>query len=207
MEADTIIREKTKGKSSLDDFCHRFHGGSSGPATLRPFTFDDLVADLNAVVEHDWRSHWTSRLTATGDYAPLKGIENAGWKLAFAAKPTDLQTTREDDEKEIDLTASIGLTLSQEGKVIDVVPGLAAHKAGIGPGMKLIAVNGRRWSAAGMRTALAATKNSKEVLQLLVENDDYFRTLPVTYSEGERYPALHRETERADLLAAICRAR
>ena len=135
------------------------------------------------------RSHWTSRLTATGDYAPLKGIENAGWKLAFAAKPTDLQTTREDDEKEIDLTASIGLTLSQEGKVIDVVPGLAVHKAGIGPGMKLIAVNGRRWSAAGMRTVLAATKNSKEVLQLLVENDDYFRTLPVTYSEGgRRYP-------------------
>jgi predicted metalloprotease with PDZ domain len=207
LEVDTIIREKTKGKSSLDDFCRRFHGGSNGPATLRPFTFDDLIADLDAVVAHDWRAHWTSRLTATGDQAPLKGIEYAGWKLGFAAKPTDLQMTREEDEKEVDLMASIGLLLSLEGKVIDVVPGLAAHKAGIGPGMKLIAVNGRRWSAAGMRTALAATKNSKEVLQLLMENDDFFRTLPVNYTDGERYPALHREAEKADLLAAICRAR
>ena len=73
--------------------------------------------------------------------------------------------------------------------------------------MKLIAVNGRRWSATSMRTALAATKNSKEVLQLLVENDDYFRTLPVNYSDGERYPVLHRDADRADMLAAICRPR
>jgi predicted metalloprotease with PDZ domain len=204
LEVDTIIREKTKGERSLDDFCRRFHGGSSGPATLKPFTFDELVADLNAVVAHNWQGLLATRLAATVEQPPLGGIARAGWKLGYAAKATDLQTTREDDDKEVDLTASIGLTLNQDGQVIDVVPGMAAHKAGVGPGMKLIAVNSRRWTATGLRAALAATKGGKETLELMVENGDFFRVLPVDYRDGERYATLERDDGKQDLLAAIC---
>ena len=34
LEADTIIRERTDGECSLDDFCRRFCGGAGGPARV-----------------------------------------------------------------------------------------------------------------------------------------------------------------------------
>jgi predicted metalloprotease with PDZ domain len=207
LEIDTILREKSKGKLSLDDFCKRFHGGPGGKVALKPFTLDELVADLNAVMPHDWKSHLTTRLTATSEHAPLQGIERSGWKLGFATKPSEFQSTREGDEKVVDLTASIGLMLTQEGQVTDVVPGRAAHKAGVGPGMKVIAVNGRRWSASGLRSALAATQAGKEKAELLVENGEYFKTIPLDYRDGERYAVLERVAATEDYLAAICTPR
>ncbi|HYV38045.1 MAG TPA: hypothetical protein VE988_20330, partial [Gemmataceae bacterium] len=207
LEVDTLIREKTKGKRSLDDFCQRFHGGKHGPATVKGFDFDEVVADLNAVVAYDWKTYWVTRLTATDKNAPLKGIERGGWKLAFAAKPSALQSVREEDDKEIDLTASLGMNLSNEGKVIDVIPGLPAHKAGVGPGMKVIAVNSRRFSEKGLRAAVAATKIAKDHLELLVENGEFFRVLPIDYHSGARFAVLERTAGTEDVLSAICQAR
>jgi predicted metalloprotease with PDZ domain len=203
LEVDTIIRNKTKGQKSLNDFCRRFHGGKSGPPELKPFTFDEMVADLDAVVAHDWKGLLEKRLTGTGERAPLEGIEKGGWKLGYAAKPSDLHTTRESDDRVIDLTAAIGLLLRDDAQVADVVPGSVAHKAGVGPGMRVIAVNGRRFTATGLREALAATSGGKQKVELLVENGDFYRTLPLDYRDGERYPMLERGAGM-DLLAAIC---
>src|SRR5262249_50254783 len=119
-------------------------------------------------------------------------------------KPTDLQQNNDSENKAIDLTASVGLSLKEDGLVSDVVPGRAAHKAGVGPGMKLIAVNGRRWSSQVLRTALAGTKKNGR-LELLLENGDYFQTVTLDYHDGERYPHLARDPDSADLLAAIVR--
>jgi predicted metalloprotease with PDZ domain len=207
LEVDTLIREKSKGQRSLDDFCQRFHGGSHGPATVKGFTLDELVADLDAVVPHDWKTHWTTRLTSTDKNAPLTGIESGGWKLAFASSPSALQSVREEDDKAIDLTASLGLSLSQEGKVTDVIPGLPAHKAGVGPGMKIIAVNSRRFSEKGLRAAVTASKTVTDPLELLVENGEYFRSLSVDYHGGDRYAVLERAAGGEDMLGAICRGR
>ena len=109
LEVDTLIREKTKGQRSLDDFCRRFYGGKDGAPSLKPFTLDDLAADLNAIAPHDWKGMLTKRVTATAGAAPLEGIRRGGWKLAYAAKPSDLHTTRESEDKIIDLTASVGM--------------------------------------------------------------------------------------------------
>jgi predicted metalloprotease with PDZ domain len=207
LDVDTLIREKTKGAKSLDDFCSLFCGGTAGPAEVKGYTFDDVVADLNKVVAHDWKGLLTTRLTSTDSKAPLKGIERGGWKLGFAAKPSDLQSTQEESGKSIDLTASIGATLSPEGSVTDVIPGSAAYKAGMGPNMKILAVNGRRWTATGLREAITAAKGSKDKIELLVENGDYFRVMPLDYHDGERYPILEREAGKEDLLTAICRPR
>src|SRR5208337_811768 len=39
---DTIIRQQTNGKKSMDDFCHAFHGGQSGPPEVKTYNFDDV---------------------------------------------------------------------------------------------------------------------------------------------------------------------
>jgi predicted metalloprotease with PDZ domain len=207
LDADTLIRQKTGSKKSLDDFCRAFYGGKDGPPEVKPYTFDDVVQALNGVAEHDWKKFLEKRVTATSANAPLNGLTRAGWKLGYRRKASDLLTNREAGEKTVELTSSIGLLLKDDGTVIDVVPGKAADKAGIGPGMKLLAVNRRRWTADRLREAVAATRDGKARLRLLLENGDYFETFALGYSGGEKYPHLERDPKKPDLLADIFRPR
>ena len=54
LEADVMIRELSKGAKSLNDFCRAFEGGPGGVPALKTYTFDDVVAALNAVQPYDW---------------------------------------------------------------------------------------------------------------------------------------------------------
>jgi predicted metalloprotease with PDZ domain len=206
LDADTLIREKTSGKKSLDDFCRAFHGGHDGPPEVKPYTLDDIVQTLNGVVEHDWKEFLDQRLTTTDAEPPLDGLTRAGWKVVYGDQRGELFKARDGEEKTVDLTAAVGLLLKDDGAVVDVVPGKAADQAGVGPGMKVMAINGRRWSAERLRQAVAATRQG-EKLRLLLENGDYFETLALDYAGGERYPHLERESSKPDLLADIFRPR
>src|SRR5580693_5551987 len=145
--ADVIIRQQTKSAKSLDDFCKVFNGAPSGPPMVKPYTFDDVVNALNQIAPYDWRAFWTERLTNHGPGAPLTGIEAAGWKLVYDEAQSDLD--RSDEGKSIDAHYSVGLFLESDGGVKDTVENMPGALSGIGPGMKIIAVNGRKFSAAG----------------------------------------------------------
>jgi predicted metalloprotease with PDZ domain len=208
LEVDTLIRQQTKGKRSLDDFCRRFYGGESGRVMVKPYTFDDIVTNLNAVAPYDWKELLIRRLTATAEQAPLQGIERGGWRLTYADTPSELQKVYEKEPYEkagqiIDLTSSIGITIKDDGSIIDIIAGKPADEAGIGPGMKLVAVNSRHYSLQLLRTALAATKKGTNPVELLLENGDFFRTYKLDYKGGEKYPHLERDAAKADLLADI----
>ena len=128
---DTIIREQTHGQKSMDDFCHLFHGGQSGPPEVKTYTFDDVVNTLNQVAPYDWRGFWTERLTNHGPGAPLTGIEQSGWKLVYDETPSELAKVRKRELKEVNAEYSIGLLLDESGHIIDTVEGMPAAKAGI----------------------------------------------------------------------------
>jgi predicted metalloprotease with PDZ domain len=200
---DTIIREQTHGQKSMDDFCHLFHGGQSGPPEVKTYTFDDVVATLNQVAPYDWRGFWTERLTNHGPGAPLTGIERSGWKLVYDEIPSELVMARKREYKEINAEYSIGLLLDESGKIIDAVEGMPAAKAGIGPGMKLVAVNGHRFSVENLSGALKIGKNSSDPLELLVENTDYYKIYKLDYHGGEKYPHLVRDESKPDVLSKI----
>jgi predicted metalloprotease with PDZ domain len=207
LEVDTLIRQETKGERSLDDFCRRFHGGTSGPACVKPYTFDDIVSDLNAVAPYDWKALLRRRVGTPAEGAPLEGLHRGGWKLTYSDKPSEFYGMQEEANKGVDLAADLGLRLGSDGAVTDVIPEKAADKAGLAPGMKLVAVNGRRWSTQLLHTAVAATKTSAQPLELLVENEEYFRTYRLDYHEGAKYPRLERDTAREDLLSLIFKPR
>jgi len=204
---DTIIREQTHGQKSMDDFCHLFHGGQSGPPEVKTYTFDDVVNTLNQVAPYDWRAFWTERLTNHGPGAPLTGIDRSGWKLVYNDTPSELIKARKHEYKEINAEYSIGLLLEESGNVIDTVEGLPAAKAGIGPGMKVVAVNGRHFSADVLSDALKAGKNSSDPIELLVENTEYYKTYKLDYHGGEQYPHLVRDESSPDVLSEIIAAR
>jgi predicted metalloprotease with PDZ domain len=207
LEIDTRIRRLTDGRRSLDDFCRRFFGGEGGVVEVKPYTFEDVVAELNAVAPHDWQALLTRRLTQTATEAPTAGLSQGGWRLAFAEKPTAFEKVAQTLRKQIDLSPSIGLRLGKDGEIVDVIPGKAAYKAGLGPRMKVLAINTRRFSPEVLQEALAASKKPGQALELLVENGDIFRTYALDYHDGARHPRLERLPDRPDLLSKILAAR
>ena len=205
--ADVIIRQQTKGAKSLDDFCKLFHGAPGGTPALKTYTFDDIVKALNQVAPYDWAAFWTERLTNHGPGAALQALEESGWKLVYNETPTDYFHSSEHDEGEVRELYTIGLRLREDGGIIDTVEGMIAAKAGIGPGMRIVAVNGRRFSPEVLHDAIAAAKGSHDPIELLVENTDYFRTFKLDYHDGEKYPRLVRNEGKPDLLTEILKAR
>lgn len=200
LDADMLIREQTRGRRSLDDFCRAFLGGTSGPPSVKTYTVDDVVKTLNEVHPHDWRKFLMDRLTSTGPRAPLGGIERSGYRLIYNDKPNQYLEDRADADELTDATFSIGIKVKEDGELQDVIPGTPAYEAGIGPGMKLIAVNSRRFSPDVLRDALLPTSAKPATLTLLVEANELFTQHSFQYGKGVREPHLERDGSKPDLL-------
>jgi predicted metalloprotease with PDZ domain len=203
LEVDTLIRQQTHGQKSLNDFCRLFYGGPSSAPKVVPYKFEDVVATLNQVSPYDWAGLLRQRLDSKSAHAPLGGIENGGWKLAYTEEKNATMEAREKTSESLDLSFSLGIIISKEGAMIDVIPGSPAYQAGAGAGMKLIAVNGRKYSKDIMRTALHASLNSQQPIALLVENGEYYSTFQVNYHNGNHYPHLLRNEGQPNLLDEI----
>jgi predicted metalloprotease with PDZ domain len=215
LEADTILRDRSAGKKSLDDFAKAFYGAPGGGPAVKTYRVEDVVAALGAIVPYDWAGFFKARITDVAPRAPLGGIENGGWKLVYTDAEPELTRAAEEESRLYDFWYSLGISVqgsggdresdSDDDVIRDVVPGLPAAAAGIAPGMRLVAVNGRRYSAKGLREALTAAKNGGGAIELLVENVDVFRTYPVEYRGGERFPHLERNAAKTDWVSAIGR--
>jgi len=203
LEVDATLRQKTGGRVSMDDFCHRFHGGTSGPPEVKTYTFDDIVATLNGLAPYDWRGLLTERLHSTSPHAPLGGLAASGWKLVYTEVPNLGIKDKEERFKSDDWSFSLGIQVGEDGTIHDVLPGSPAAKAGVGPGGKLLAVNGRAWKDDWVNAALREAKGGKAPIELLVVQSDYYTTYKVDYHDGPRYPHLERDPAQPDLLEAI----
>ncbi len=193
LEVDTIIRRETQGQRSLNDFCRLFYGPPSGPPKVVPYTFDDLVRALNEIAPYDWARLLNERVNQIQTRAPMGGIELGGWKLVYDEKPNALVHAAESADKFQDYFYSLGFAVEEkEGTLIDVIPGSPAYKAGLAPGMKLVAVNGRLWSKGVLEDAVRASKSSQSPLELLVANAGFVKTYSVDYHGGLQNPHLER---------------
>jgi len=202
LEVDTTIRQQSHGQKSLDDFCRLFHGGESGPPKVVPYTFDDLVRVLNQVTPYDWATLLQERVNSTNAGAPLGGIERGGWRLVYNDQPNVFIHAGEELDKYVDAAYSLGFVVRKDGEFRDVIHGSPAYAAGIGPGMRLVAIDGRAWSKDVLRDALRASKDSNRPIELLVENAKFFKTYSIAYHDGARNPHLER-SEASDVLGEI----
>ena len=204
LEVDALIRAKTGGAKSLDDFCAAFFGGPASGPELKPYTRAELVAALNAVAPSDWEAFFRARVDALRPGAPLEGLEAAGWRLVYTEEPNAIaEAIAAGEDAGNDLRFSLGVYLTREGKVADVVPGLPVAAVGVGVGAQLAAVNGRAYTPTVLADALAAAKAGGGKIELMVRTDDFFSTHAVEYRGGARHPHLVRDEARPDLLTAI----
>jgi predicted metalloprotease with PDZ domain len=203
LEVDSTIRQQSHGQKSLNDFCRIFFGPPGGAPVVVPYTFDDIVAALNQVWPSDWARLLRERLDSKSPHAPLGGIENGGWKLVYNDQKNSTMDAEEKSSESIDLSFSLGMIVTRDGDVRDVIPGSPAFAAGIGPGMKLFAVNNRKWSKDVIRAALREATHNDRPITLLAENGEYFNTFTVNYHGGEQYPHLVRVDSQPDILSDI----
>ncbi|MBP8098288.1 MAG: M61 family metallopeptidase [Arenimonas sp.] len=199
-DADTLIREKSGGKKSLDDFARGFFGVQDGRVEMLPYVFADVVAALNAVMPHDWATFLRERLDGKSPRAPLDGLARSGWKLVYTEKPSE---SGDRGGGSTDFSYSLGMSLGKDMKIGSVLWNGPAFKAGLASSMTLVAVNGMAADADLLKDAVTEAKKSGAPIVLLVNNLDHIDTVRIDYRGGLRYPHLERIPGTPDRLASI----
>ena len=207
LDVDTTIRQLSGERRSLDDFARSFFGVQDGSTTPLPYTFEDVVAALDAVQPHDWATFLRTRLDGHGPGAPLDGLARAGWKLVYRDAPTPFMKTNEERSKGTDLTYSLGLTIDKDGRLGKLLWDGPAFKAGLSGNTTLLAVNGTAYTPKLLKAAIQAAKTSPQPINLLVRKGKQFQTVALDYHGGLRYPQLERIAGTRDRLSAILQAR
>lgn len=192
LDADTLIREKSGGAKSLDDFARLFFGVNNGSFVPVTYVFEDVVKALNTVQPYDWATFLRDRLEGHGP-APLDGITRGGYKLTYTETPSDYFKESETRRKVTDLTYSLGMIIAAEGRLTDVLWEGPAYKIGLTVGTQIIAVNGIAFDADRLKATIKDAKQSGAAIELLVKNGDRFRTVKIDYHDGLRYPHLERD--------------
>lgn len=205
LEADTLIREATNGRKSLDDFARAFFGGDDGVWDPKPFDFAEIVSTLNAVHPYDWSGFLRARLDGVGPNAiePISWVERGGYRLVYDEKMTDYLKTLNAELGRNDFTYSLGFQASNANRITSVQWGGLAFQMGITKGWDIIAVNGRTATPQGLRDAVTAAKDSPDPIELILRRDDKVKTVRFDYHGGLRYPRLERVEGTPDRLSDI----
>ena len=203
LDADTRIRDLSNGKRSLDDFARAFFGVDDGARVAKYYTFDELVAALNAVQPYDWAQFLRSRVDSHGPGAPLDGLARAGWKLVYAEQQTPFLKAQEELSKSANFQYSLGFSVGAEGKLEAFMWEGVGFQAGMSGGSTLLAVNGRAYKPEVLREAVTAAKDGKEPIQLLVKKGNLYQTYALDYHGGLKYPRLERIQGTPDRQEAI----
>jgi predicted metalloprotease with PDZ domain len=203
LTVDALLRRRSGGRRSLNDFCAHFFG--AGHRGDRAYAQEDVERALAEIEPQDWSAFFAARLQTTGEGAPLDGLAACGWRLVYRDEDNPALKDREERFELHDWTWSLGFQVHQDGRVRDVVPDRPAHLAGIAPGMRLAAVNGREWSPRRVDAALRAARGSSEPLSLLLIDAGQYQTFGLHWHGGPQQPHLERDSSQPDLLAAILR--
>ena len=207
MEADMIIRGRSNGQKSLDDFARTFFGTRDGDWGTLTYTFDDVVGALNAVQPYDWNDFLTTRFRGVNQPAPLRGLEMGGYRLVFREVTSTYETERMANGKSLDLTFSLGATIDRSGNVTSVRYGSPMFDAGVTNGTRIVSVGGAAYDETRMKAAISAAKDGRTPITLMVERNGRFRTITPVWTGGLRYPHLERTGNGPALLDRVLDSR
>jgi predicted metalloprotease with PDZ domain len=203
LDVDTLIRDKTQGKKSLDDFLHLYSTPSvTGPIT-KTYTRADIERLLNEVVPYDWHAFIQQRVYELAPTPPTGELARAGWRLVYTSKPNEFIEAFETLRHSNSQWYSYGLEIGKDDTVADVREGSPAWAAGMAPGMKIAAVDGQAYNDDVLKYISTQAEHSNGSTRFLVQQDGWYHTYQVTYHGGPSYPHLVRVAGKADMLAKI----
>jgi predicted metalloprotease with PDZ domain len=204
LEADAIIRERSHGKNSLDDFCRKFLGANTSTANVVPYELPEIVATLRELADFDWGTFLERRVAQPQEELPLDVLGRCGYHFRDWGQGFVSQATRQSYAPFIwaAVQDSIGLKLDTSGRITDVVPGMSSDRAGLAPGMKVISVNDHAFNRERLVDALLESVERQRIDVRLIEGT-VVRMVSIDYSEGIRYFVLARDESKPDVLAQI----
>jgi predicted metalloprotease with PDZ domain len=211
LDADTLIRERSGGKRSLDDFALKFFGINNGSRVSVTYTFEDVVKALEAVQPYDWAAFLHERLDSVDKPVPLDGLHRGGYKLIYTDQPTDYQKDADAAGNRVDLLFSLGVVIDdkdKKGTILQVLWNGPAFNAKLTEGALILAVNGYSYSPDLLQDAIrAAHAGNSSPIELIVKSGDLYRVARIDYHDGLRYPRLERDGSSPALLDEILSAR
>jgi predicted metalloprotease with PDZ domain len=210
LDADTLIRERSGGKRSLDDFARAFFGIDDGSFTPVTYTFNDVAKALNAIEPYDWATFLRQRLDATGKPAPLDGLRRGGYKLVYTDTPSDYLKDSDAQRKHVNLLYSIGIEVDdndKQGSVSQVVWDSPAFRAKITTDAQILAIDGVAYSAEVLQDAIRAAQGTHSPIELIIKTGDRYMVADLDYHDGLRYPHLERDPSGPGRLDDILAAR
>jgi predicted metalloprotease with PDZ domain len=207
LEADVLIRKRSNGKRSIDDFARAFFGRTSTGPLVLPYTRDDVIAALEGVQHNDWAAFFGTRIDAVAPHPP-DPFTGAGWRVTFAATPTAWQQAVDRVRKGWTARYSLGLVGGAKNAIADVIDGSPAQVAGVTPGDTIEAVMDREPSKSRtlqdlLDAAMVAAAHGGPPVKLLVLGGGTFREIPIPYTGGPKYPALEPIPSAPDVLDTI----
>jgi predicted metalloprotease with PDZ domain len=204
LDADTIIRQLTKGKKSIDDYVKVFAGGTSSPRVVT-YTRADIEHYLGEVAPYDWHAFFERYVYSVSPQPPTDEIERAGYRYVLNDTPNAYQANFEKVHKTIVSWLDVGLNLDPDGNVSDVREDSPAWNAGMGVGMQIVAIDGREFTPDAWRAAVKATSSRFAPIVLLVKHADHYQDVTLSYRGGLKYPHLVRIKGTFDMLGDIVR--
>ena len=203
LDVDTLIREKTGGKKSLDTFLHLYSAPAlTGPIT-KTYTRADIERLLNEVVPYDWHGFFQKRVYEVAPVPPTAELARSGWRLVYTDKPNRFIKAVEKLRHTNDQWYSYGLEIGKGGRVMDVRQGSPAWQAGFSPGVKIAAVDGQAYTDEVLNYIATQAEHSNGPTSFLVQQDGWYRTYQVNYHGGPKYPHLVPLPGKPDMLAKI----
>jgi predicted metalloprotease with PDZ domain len=193
LEADTLIREISKGARSLDDFAKAFFGVDDGSFVPVTYDFDDVVKALNAVQPYDWATFLHTRLDRSGGQAPLDGLRRGGYRLVYNDTENAIEKSADGERKTTNLAFSLGVIVGKDGELKFVLWDSPAFKAGLTAGNEIVAINGIPWDPDVLKEAVKAGVGAKDAIELIVKTTDRYKVVHLDYHGGPRYPHLERD--------------
>jgi predicted metalloprotease with PDZ domain len=202
LDVDTMIRQQSGDRKSLDDFASSFFGVGDSSYVPVTYTFDDVVQALNAVQPYDWASFLRQRLESHGP-APLDGLPRGGYKLTYGDSPTDYFRNSELRRRVSDLMFSLGFVVSDDGRLTEILWDGPAFKDSLTLGTQIISVNGVAFSGDRLKDAIRGAQKTGVPIELNVKNGDRYRKVSFNYRDGLRYPRLERDASNPARLDQI----
>ena len=206
LDVDSIIRERTHGKKSLDTFLHLYSAPAvTGPIT-KTYTRADIEHLLSEVVPYDWHAFFQRHVYEIAKLPPTGELERAGWSLVYTSRPNPFIKAAEVTYHFDYQWATYGFNIDKTGVLRDVREGSPAWQAGMSPGMKLEAIDGHAFTPEALDYCLRQAKAQPRPTQFTVSQDGAFRTIPVGYFGGPLYPHLEPIPGAPNMLARITAA-
>ena len=192
LEADGIIRRQSGGKKSLENFAQNFFKGKNGDYGVVTYELPDVIETLNTVQPYDWAGFIEERVYRPSAQAPKNGLTLGGYKLVYNSSRSDYIRANDKRRKQVDLSHSIGMVMSDKGLVKAVIWDGPAFNAGLKTGLTITAVNGKAYSTDILTQAIEDNRGQTNKIEIFAKNGDQYSNFLIDYSGGLRYPHLEK---------------